>query len=206
MADCAGPKPMSRRLPSEERREEILAAAGRAVSDQGFLPVPFEHIAREAGASKALIYAYFPTQKALYNALLERALRPLAAALVRPLRGGFEAQAIAGALIYFDDVAAHGALLHLLFTDAYLDGARSTEATNTRNALWRRFARASRTYLDLPPGERVAAIAILLAMPEEMGRLAYRGDMARSRARELCRRLVLSSLRGLRGSRRAKAP
>ena len=205
MARGVSSKALGRRLSSDERREEILNAAGRALSDQGFLPLPFEQIAREAGISKALIYVYFRTPTALYNALLERALQPLAAELRRKRRGGLEARLVAAAQIYFDDVATHGSLLHLLLTDVFLDGDRSARAINTRNALWRHFARASRAYVKLPPHERVAALAILLAIPEETGRLAYRGELARERARELCGRLVLSSLRGLRESGAAKS-
>ncbi len=187
-----------RRLSGEQRREEILAAAARAVSDQGYLPLPVEQIAREAGASKALVYAYFPKQVALYNALLRRGLGALAEKLARIKRGGFEAQAAEASLIYFDDVAEHGAVLHLLLTDAHLTRARDADAIALRDSLWRRFLRASRAYVKLPPEERVAALAILLSIPEDLGRMAHRGDLERERARELCRQLTISSLRGLR--------
>jgi len=194
-----------RRLTSALRRAEILGAAGRALADQGFLPVAMEQVAREAGVSKALIYAYFPKPAALYGALLEGALGALAAQ-VRAIRAkSFEVEAAAAALIYFDEVAEHGARLHVLLTDVFLDGARSGDATALRDALWLKLLRASRAYVDLPARERVAAMAMLMAIPEETGRLAHRGEIARDRARALCKQLVVSSLRGLKGGRRAPA-
>lgn len=194
-----------RRLTSALRRAEILDAAGRALTDQGFLPIAMEQVAREAGVSKALIYAYFPKPAALYGALLEGALETLAAEVQAIRAKSFEAEASAAALIYFDEVAEHGARLHLLLTDAFLDGARSVDATALRDAIWLKLLRASRTYVDLPPEERVAAMAILMAIPEELGRLAHRGEIARERARALCKQLIVSSLRGLKGARRAAA-
>ena len=198
MADGGEERRETRRLRSEQRRAEILAAAGRALDDQGFLPLPIEQIAREAGASKALVYAYFPKQVTLYNALLADALEALAGRIARLKAGKFEETAIAAALLYFDDIADRGPLLHLLMTDAHLDSARDDDAMALRNALWLRFLRASRHYVDLPPAERVASLAILLSIPEEIGRLAHGGEISRERARALCGKLVLSSLRGLR--------
>lgn len=188
----------ARRLDSARRREEILAAAGRALADQGFLPLPMEQIAREAGASKALVYVYFPKPVTLYNALLESLLTPLAARIAEIKKRAFEARAVEAALLYFDDVAEHGALIHLLLTDVFLDGARDEGGIALRDAIWRRFIRASRSYAKLPVAERVAAFAMILAIPEEMGRLAHRGELTRERARALCGQLTLSALRGVR--------
>ncbi len=198
MTDVVTPKRAARRLPGDLRREEILAAAGRALADQGFLPLMFEQVAREAGASKALVYAYFPSHAALYNALLRARLGEIAQRLDRLPARGFEADAVAALLAYFDEVAAHGAVLHALMTDAYLDGKRDPACVALRDRIWRRFLRASRGYVPLPPAERVAAMALLLATPEELGRMALRGEMKRDRARALCERLSLSALRGLR--------
>ncbi|HVY04162.1 MAG TPA: helix-turn-helix domain-containing protein [Caulobacterales bacterium] len=204
MADGGEDRREARRLRSEQRRAEILAAAGRALDDQGFLPLPIEQIAREAGASTALIYAYFPKQVTLYNALLAHALEALAGKIARLKPGKFEEEALAAALLYFEDVADHGPLLHLLMTDAHLGGARDGDAMALRNSLWLRFLRASRAYVDLPPEERVAALAILLSIPEEVGRLAHGGEIARERARVLCGKLMLSALRGLRDEGRPR--
>jgi AcrR family transcriptional regulator len=199
MARKSEPRSVGRRLSGDQRREEILAAAADVIDAQGFLPAPVEQIARAAGVSKALVYAYFPTQAALCNALLMRAMAPLAQRIAK-LRGkAIEALAAGCADIYFDDTAKHGVLTHILLTDHFLDGQRDSEALKLRNAIWRRLARAARGYGGLDPRARIAALAIILAIPEEIGRLAHRGELKPDRARELCARLVLSSLRGVRG-------
>lgn len=198
MADGETSATEGRRLKGEERREAILAAAGRALADQGFLPLPYEAIAREAGISKALIYAHFATQASLYNGLLEQRLGELADELALIPAGNFEDLAVAAALAYFDEAAEHGAMLNVLLTDGYLDSERSAAARRTRDALWRRFVRASRAYVRLPADERVAALAMILAIPEDLGRLVYRGELAAERARDLCGDLVRSAVRGLR--------
>jgi AcrR family transcriptional regulator len=187
----------ARRLSRAARAEEILAAAGAVLSRQGFLPIPYEQVAREAGASKALVYDYFTTQARLCDALARRLLAPLADRL-EPAGADFEAWAGDAAALYFDQVADSGAALHLLFDDAFLAGARERATLARRDALWRRVLRAARAYVRLPPAEQVAAMAIVLSIPEELGRLAHRGEMERPRARALCRRLVISALRGLR--------
>jgi AcrR family transcriptional regulator len=186
--------------PSGERRQEILSAASDLIAAQGFLPVPVEQIARAAGVSRALIYAYFPGQHDLYAALAERDMRALADALRRIPAAKFPAAAKAWAETYFDTVAERGVVLHTLMTDPYLDERRSQVAVELRNALWRRMLRASRSYLSASPQDRVALLAILLAIPEELGRLARRGELARDRGRALCARLTLSSLRGARAA------
>lgn len=198
MADGETGAAEGRRLKGEERRDAILAAAGRALADQGFLPLPYEAIAREAGISKALIYAHFATQASLYNALLEQRLTELADELSLVTAGDFEDEAVGAALAYFDEAAEHGPMLNLLLTDGYLDAERSADAKAMRNRLWRRFVRGSRSYVTLPAHERVAALAMILAIPEDLGRLVHRGEMDAGRARTLCGDLVRSAVRGLR--------
>jgi AcrR family transcriptional regulator len=62
------------RLSPEIRREQILDHAGRIVATDGLTGVSMERIAREAGISKALIYAYFSNQTVLLKDLLRRDL------------------------------------------------------------------------------------------------------------------------------------
>lgn len=191
-------RPLRERLTGDERRGEILAAAMAAVGAQGFLPIPFEQVARAADVSKALVYAHFPTQGALCNALILHELQPLAEQVSRLRSRRLEPLAAACARLYFDQIAAHGALLNTLLTDPFLDGQRDRRALALRDAILRRLLRAARRYADLPARQATAALVIILAVVEETGRLAHRGEMAPPRARELCEQLVLSALRGLR--------
>jgi len=55
-----------------EKAESILAAAQRAFLAGGFGAVSMDAIAREAGASKATLYAYFSSKEELFGAVVAR--------------------------------------------------------------------------------------------------------------------------------------
>jgi TetR/AcrR family transcriptional regulator, mexJK operon transcriptional repressor len=55
-----------------EKAESILAAAQRAFLAGGFGAVSMDAIAREAGASKATLYAYFASKEELFGAVIAR--------------------------------------------------------------------------------------------------------------------------------------
>lgn len=75
-----GPK---RRVPkfrrrAEARPEEVLDAALALFIEQGFAPTRVEDIARRAGISKGAVYLYFPSKEKILEALVRRALTPIA--------------------------------------------------------------------------------------------------------------------------------
>lgn len=57
------------RLPSDERRDHILAAALRVFAERGFHGATTRELARAAGVSEALMFRHFPTKEDLYVAL-----------------------------------------------------------------------------------------------------------------------------------------
>jgi TetR/AcrR family transcriptional regulator, mexJK operon transcriptional repressor len=58
--------------PLGEKAESILAAARRKFLASGFGAVSMDAIAREAGASKATLYAYFASKEELFGAMIGR--------------------------------------------------------------------------------------------------------------------------------------
>ncbi|NRG16290.1 TetR/AcrR family transcriptional regulator [Rhizobiales bacterium] len=72
-----GRKPKFRRR-AEARPDDILDAALKLFSLQGFMPTRMEDVAKEAGISKGAIYLYFPSKKALLEGLIRRAVVPVA--------------------------------------------------------------------------------------------------------------------------------
>jgi AcrR family transcriptional regulator len=185
-----------RKRGADVRRAEIVAAASGLVEAQGFLPLPVEQIARAAGVSRGLVYAHFPDQRSLCNAVLADLMAPLADRIARVRLRRFEPLATACARAYFDHVAAHGVVLHTLLTDPQLEVEPAALAM--RDAILRRLLRSARGYAPLTPHQQTAALAILLSVVEEAGLLARRREMETDRARALCEQLVLSGLRGLR--------
>ncbi len=60
------------RLPAEQRREQILEAAVKLFSRNGFDRTTIREIARAAGINEATIYKHFETKEKLYDAIIER--------------------------------------------------------------------------------------------------------------------------------------
>ena len=66
-----------RRLLPDERKKEILDAAYQLVLANGIATLTMHKVAEEAGASKALLYSYFPNLTGLLQALYKRELNNL---------------------------------------------------------------------------------------------------------------------------------
>jgi AcrR family transcriptional regulator len=176
-----------------------MDAASRLIVRQGYLPLPIETLAQAAHASKALVYAYFPTQYKLFNALLERELRALAL-------GGLETAAhvdnldqsvLLCAMLYFEHIAQYGPLLHILLTDLYMAGHVEAKLTEQIRQMTQRLWRLAQKALPLTAAEFEASLEMIATLPEETGTLAFEKRMEAQVARELCHTLVLSSLRAL---------
>lgn len=188
-----------KRMGAGPRRDQLMDAAARLIVEQGFLPLPIERLARAAHVSKALIYVHFPTQYDLANAILAREFDALAAAgLWEAARGdSLPDVAVDCAALYFDHVRRWGPLLNILLSDLYMARRYDRAVTRRRDALMRRLARLARRSIALPAKELVAGLSIVLAIPEEAGALAFQGEVDPALARDMCRTLTLSALKGL---------
>lgn len=187
------------RMPAEERCAALLACANRLFLAQGYFPIPFEELARQANVSKALVYAYFKTQADLADAMLAAAMARFDRAAFDSACASNDAAAIitTAAQLYFGIVETDGPILHLLLNDRYLDDKLDVEITEYIAACRRHAVRAMGTYPGLRPREASAAIELFLAIVEDAGRAVYRGEMASDRARQLSHDLVLSGLAAL---------
>lgn len=78
-------RPYAARLPGNERREQLLDAALRLISTEGYDAITIASIAREAGVTRPVVYGQFPSLADLLQALLERqahrAMQQIAAAM-----------------------------------------------------------------------------------------------------------------------------
>lgn len=86
-ADDSGPLPSvrrRRRLGVEERRAELLAACLTLIGTRPWDEVSMDDVARLAGASKPLLYHYFPTKSELYLAAVRSAADELRAVTTAP--------------------------------------------------------------------------------------------------------------------------
>ena len=73
-------KAATMRKDAEQNRERLIAAASAMMRSMGD-DVPMELIAERAGVSRPTLYRNFPDRQAMYEAVLERDLRAVAAAI-----------------------------------------------------------------------------------------------------------------------------
>jgi AcrR family transcriptional regulator len=73
--------PDGRRLGRAERREAIIGGAASAFARAGYSGTSMADISRSAGVSHLIVYRHFESKEVLYEAVLERALDGLDAAL-----------------------------------------------------------------------------------------------------------------------------
>jgi AcrR family transcriptional regulator len=66
-----------RRLDVDERRAQLVALGERLFTSFAYSELSMARIAREAGISKALLYHYFPTKQAYFEATLQAAAQDL---------------------------------------------------------------------------------------------------------------------------------
>ncbi|MER7844668.1 TetR/AcrR family transcriptional regulator [Kitasatospora sp. NPDC096077] len=103
----AGERPR-RRLSVDERREQLIAVALELFSRRPPEEVSIDDIAAAAGASRPLVYHYFPGKQALYEASLQRAGRELAARFEEPMEGPLSERLYRVMGRYLDFVQSHG--------------------------------------------------------------------------------------------------
>lgn len=84
---AARPNAGTKGVPRAERERQILAVASVAFGTHGFVGTNVADVARAAGISKPLVYAYFGSKEGLYAACLDRAGELLADEIERVARG-----------------------------------------------------------------------------------------------------------------------
>ncbi|HEX8758900.1 MAG TPA: TetR/AcrR family transcriptional regulator [Pseudonocardiaceae bacterium] len=112
-----GATPRGVRMPRDERRAQLLAAATDVFVNNGYHATVMDDIAEHAGVSKPVLYQHFPGKLELYLALLERHTDEL----VRRVREAIEEthdnrQRVLNAVrAYFDFVDGDGGAFRLVF-------------------------------------------------------------------------------------------
>jgi AcrR family transcriptional regulator len=71
---------------AEARPDEVLDAALELFMEKGFAATRVDDIAKRAGLSKGAVYLYFPSKEAVLEALVRRAIIPIADSALEALR------------------------------------------------------------------------------------------------------------------------
>jgi AcrR family transcriptional regulator len=73
----SSPKELRKRREKQRRRENIISAAEKIFSSEGFKETNMDQVANDAGFSKATIYQYFNSKEDLYLAICVKAYQKL---------------------------------------------------------------------------------------------------------------------------------
>ncbi|MFZ5845913.1 MAG: TetR/AcrR family transcriptional regulator [Actinomycetota bacterium] len=116
--------PHRRRLPREERREEVLEAALRLFAHRDVESVAMHELAKECGASPALVYHYFGDKHRLASAALGRAADELISRMSTDPEDPVSVQLLVGLDVYLEYLRDHPVSWKALLTAG---GARDPE-------------------------------------------------------------------------------
>jgi AcrR family transcriptional regulator len=107
----------SRRLPADQRREQLLDVALRLFAARGFAATTMDDIATAAGVTKPLLYQHFASKRALYLELVDSVARDMLLAIseATAAASGPRQQVEAGFAAYFGLVVAHRDAFRVLF-------------------------------------------------------------------------------------------
>jgi AcrR family transcriptional regulator len=113
----SGATPRGVRMPRDERRAQLLAAATEVFVNNGYHATVMDDIAEHAGVSKPVLYQHFPGKLDLYLALLERHADELVRRVLEAIdETPDNAQRVRNAVgAYFDFVDGDGEAFRLVF-------------------------------------------------------------------------------------------
>jgi AcrR family transcriptional regulator len=110
------------RLPRDERRGQLLAAASEVFVDRGYHAAGMDEIAERAGVSKPVLYQHFSSKLELYLAVLARHVENLVSGVRQALRTTTDnRQRVRAAVAAFFDFIEHdGQGYRLIFENDYV--------------------------------------------------------------------------------------
>ncbi|GAB48410.1 TetR/AcrR family transcriptional regulator [Mobilicoccus pelagius] len=125
--------PRGTRLPREERRTQLLAAAQAVFVESGYHAAGMDEIADRAGVSKPVLYQHFPGKLELYLALLDAACEQLLDSVQAALRSTSdnEQRVVATMEAYLGFVARNGGTYRLVFESDLRQEAQVADRVRT---------------------------------------------------------------------------
>jgi AcrR family transcriptional regulator len=110
------------RLPRDERRGQLLAAASEVFVDRGYHAAGMDEIADRAGVSKPVLYQHFTSKLELYLAVLARHVDNLVSGVRQALRTTTDNRQRVRAAVhaFFDFIEHDGQGYRLIFENDYV--------------------------------------------------------------------------------------
>ena len=185
-----------RRLTPELRREMILDEAAKLILDEGVSGVSMERLGREAGISKGLVYAYFPSRNDLLSALLLREHRRFQAK-ARDLLAhvtGFEDIVRTTTSAWLDHIVEHGSLIERLTNEPEIAKVIDDVDMHDRQFTARHFGLEIAHHYGIDLDQSVILADLLMGLTGAAGNLIHRTGADRDDIRDLVVEMIFASL------------
>ena len=191
-------EPRRTRLAPEVRKQLILDAAANLIDSEGMASVSMERLGREAGVSKSLIYAYYPSLQELLQTLLRteyKKLRDLQIAAAEEANTFEElVRKITGA--YMNYMQERGLILERLAAEPSVAIEGDPTEYNRESAV-RYLAEILHRNYGFEPEIAKAVVDISFGLPAAGGHYLIRHDLDRDTVEELTATMILGSIQAV---------
>lgn len=192
------PKKTRTRLSPEVRKNLILDHAAEVVAAEGVSALSMERLGQEAGISKSLVYAYYPSMKELLQTLLKREYKSLRIRQAKATEGAetFEQLVRQITKAYLSFIDERGLILDRLAAEPSLsDHGDPTEYS--RESAVQYIAEIVHQHFGIDMNIAVPAIDISFGMPAAAGHYLTRHKVSRQTIEDITVAMMIGSIGGL---------
>lgn len=185
------------RMAPEERRGRILESAARLIATEGLEVASMERVAKAAGVSKGLVYAYFENRMGLLTQLLEADLSRIQAEQARAAQGAqtFPELVRATTHIALSEIERRGPLLRRLLNEPSLTDAIGLVRMRGHDENARYLARRIQREFDVSLQHALNLTEIGLGLTIAAGDLIQRGGARREDIEETTCAMIIGAVR-----------
>jgi len=187
------------RLSPEVRKELILDHAAKVISAEGVSALSMDRLGREAGISKSLVYAYYPSMKEVLQTLLRREhkrLRQLQSEAADSAET-FEQLVRRVTNVYLTYMEERGLILDRLAAEPSLsDKGDPTEFSRDSAVNYVSQVVSDNFGIDISVAQ--PAIDISFGMPSAAGHYLTRHDLSRQTIEDITVTMIIGSIEALR--------
>lgn len=187
------------RLSPEVRKELILDHAAQVISVEGVSALSMDRLGREAGISKSLVYAYFPTMKEVLQTLLRREHKRLRKLQLKAADSAetFEQLVRRVTNVYLSYMEERGLILDRLAAEPSLsDKGDPTEFSRDQAANYVAQIVSDNFGIDMSVAQ--PAMDISFGMPSAAGHYLTRHDVSRQTIEDITVVMIIGSVEALR--------
>ena len=186
------------RLSPEVRKNLILDHAAELVAVEGVSALSMERLGQEAGISKSLVYAYYPSMKELLQTLLKREYKSLRVLQSKAAEGAetFEQLVRQTTKAYLSYIDERGLILDRLAAEPSLsDHGDPTEYS--RGTAVQYVAEIVHDHFGIDMNIALTAIDISFGMPAAAGHYLTRHKVSRQTVEDITVAMMIGSIEGL---------